>query len=52
MNSHMDVELGRKEEEEEEEAEAEEERGWSRAEAVTAFFFPHSLPLLLSSGDR
>lgn len=50
MNSHMDVELGRKEEEEEEEAEA--ERGWSRAEAVTAFFFPHSLPLLLSSGDR
>lgn len=39
MNSHMDVELGRKEEEEEEEAEAEEERGWSRAEAVTAFFF-------------
>lgn len=50
MNSHMDVELGRKEEEEEEEAE--EERGWSRAEAVTAFFFPHSLPLLLSSGDR
>lgn len=52
MNSHMDVELGRKEEEEEEE-EAEEERGWSRAEAVTAFFFsPHSLPLLLSSGDR
>lgn len=43
MNSHMDVELGRKEEEEEEEAEAEEERGWSRAEAVTAFFFS-SLP--------
>lgn len=41
MNSHMDVELGRKEEEEEEEAE--EERGWSRAEAVTAFFFS-SLP--------
>lgn len=39
MNSHMDVELGRKEEEEEEEAEVEEERGWSRAEAVTAFFF-------------
>lgn len=49
MKSHMDVELEREQEEEEEDKE--EERGWSGAEAVTAFF-SHSLLLLLSSGDR
>lgn len=40
MKSHMDVELEREQEEEKEDKE--EERGWSGAEAVTAFFL--SLP--------